>query len=40
LPTQQFQKATAKEVWQESMNQIKYGSQGQHANTVTTIGQV
>ena len=40
LPTQQFQKATAKEVWQESMNEIKYGSQGQHANTVTTIGQV
>ena len=38
LPTQQFQKATAKEVWKDSVMEIK--GHTQHANTATTIGQV
>ena len=41
LPTQQFQKAKARDVWQESMAEIKNtGRPSGMANTVPTIGQV
>ena len=41
LPTQQFQKAKTKDVWQESMIEIKNtGRPSGMANTVPTIGQV
>jgi hypothetical protein len=38
LPTHQFQKSSAKDVWKDSMMEIK--NQTHHANTVPIIGQV
>lgn len=38
LPTQQFQKATSREVWKDSVMEIK--NQSLHANTVPVIGQL
>lgn len=41
LPTQQFQKATSREVWKESMDQIRnQGRPSGMANTAPVIGQL